>query len=109
MNQRAAGPGLEIPRDKIADFCRRWKITELALFGSALRDDFGPNSDVDMLVTFAPSAEWSLLDHIQMEQELASLLGREVDLVNRRAIDRSENWIRRKEIQRTAQVVYASR
>lgn len=100
---------LDATEQRLADFCRRWQITELALFGSVLRDDFGPDSDVDMLVTFAPSADWSLLDHIRMEEELASLLGRKVDLVSRRAIDRSENWIRRKEIQRTAQVVYASR
>ncbi len=109
MIRRLYADRLQVTDEQLADFCLRWKITELALFGSALRDDFGPNSDVDMLVTFAPSADWSLLDHIQMKQELASLLGREVDLVSRRAIDRSENWIRRREIQRTAQVVYASR
>ena len=55
---------IDIPNEQISDFCRRWKITELSLFGSALRDDFGPNSDVDLLVTFAPDAEWSLLDLI---------------------------------------------
>lgn len=109
MSGRPYTDRLRVTDDQLADFCRRWQITELALFGSVLRDDFGPDSDVDMLVTFAPSADWSLLDHIRMEEELASLLGRKVDLVSRRAIDRSENWIRRKEIQRTAQVVYASR
>lgn len=109
MSSRLYTDRLQVTDEQLADFCLRWKITELALFGSALRDDFGPNSDVDMLVTFAPSADWSLLDHMQMEEELASLLGRKVDLVSRRAVDASENWIRRREIQRTAQVIYASR
>jgi hypothetical protein len=95
--------------DQIADFCHRWKIIELALFGSVLRDDFGPDSDFDMLVTFAADAEWSLLDHFRMEQELEALLRRKVDLVSRRAIERSKNWIRRKEILSTAQTVYVSR
>jgi predicted nucleotidyltransferase len=100
---------LQVTEEQLADFCGRWQISELAIFGSILRDDFGPDSDVDMLVTFAPSADWSLLDHIQMKEELASIIGRDVDLVSKRAIDSSENWIRRKHIQRTAQVVYASR
>jgi len=109
MSSRLYTDRLQVTHEQLADFCLRWKITELALFGSALRDDFGPDSDVDMLVAFAPSADWSLLDHIRMEQELSSLLGREVHLVSRRDIDRSENWVRRREIQRTAQVVHASR
>jgi len=98
-----------IPDGQIADFCRRWKISELSLFGSALREDFSPDSDVDLLVTFAPDAEWSLLDHIQMEEELSVLLNRKVDLVSKRAIERSENWIRRRAILETAQVLYAAR
>ena len=60
---------IEIPKEKIADFCRKWKIVELSLFGSVLRDDFRPDSDVDILVTFSPDAEWSLLDHVAMEEE----------------------------------------
>lgn len=72
-------------------FCCRWAVAELALFGSVLRDDFGPESDIDILVTFLPEAEWSLLDHVQMEMELAELLGRHVDLVTRRAVERSQN------------------
>jgi hypothetical protein len=109
MSLRLYADKLRVTEGQLADFCQRWQITELAFFGSVLRDDFGPDSDVDMLVTFAPSTEWSLLDHVRMQEELAALLGREVDLVSRQAIERSENWIRRKEIQRTAQVVYASR
>ena len=69
----------------MTDFCQRWRIRDLALFGSALRDDFHADSDLDLLVTFGDDAAWSLLDHVQMEQELSVLLGREVDLVSRRA------------------------
>lgn len=90
--------GLEIPEDKLADFCRRWKITELSLFGSALRDDFRPESDVDLLVTFAPGAAWKLDDLLDMKEELESMFGRSVDLVERRLVESSENYIRRKHI-----------
>jgi uncharacterized protein len=100
---------IEIPKDKIADFCQKWKIVELCLFGSVLRDDFRPDSDIDILVTFAPDAEWSLLDHLAMEEELSAIFGRKVDLVSRRAIERSENYIRRKAILETAQPYYATR
>jgi len=81
----------------------------LALFGSVLRDDFGPGSDLDVLVTFEPEADWSLLDHLRMEQELAALLGRKIDLLTKRAVEQSHNWMRRQEILNTAEVVYASR
>jgi predicted nucleotidyltransferase len=96
-------------RDQLADFCRKWKITELSLFGSALREDFGPESDVDVLVTFAPGHRWGLLDAVRMEQEIAELLGRAVDLVSRRAVERSDNWIRRRAILESAEVIYAAR
>lgn len=94
------------PKDKIADFCWRWKINEFALFGSVLRSDFGPESDLDILVTFAPEADWSLFDHIRMQQELTQLLQRKVDLLSRRAVEQSHNEPRRREILDTAQVVY---
>jgi len=100
---------IPIPREKIAEFCGRWKITELALFGSVLRDDFRPDSDVDVLVTFAPEAEWSLFDHVTMEEELSSILDRKVDLVSRRGIERSRNWIRRKAILEAAEPFYVAR
>jgi predicted nucleotidyltransferase len=98
-----------IPREKIAEFCGRWKITELALFGSVVRDDFRPDSDVDVLVTFTPEAEWSLFDHVTMEEELSSILDRKVDLVSRRGIERSRNWIRRKAILEAAEPFYVAR
>ena len=103
------GPRLEIPQQDLVEFCERWKVAELALFGSALRDDFRPDSDIDLLVTFLPEAEWSLLDHGRMEQELASLLGRDVDLVSRWGIEHSRNWIRRKAILESAYPIYGSR
>ncbi len=98
-----------ISHEKLAEFCRRWKVAELALFGSALRSDFTPASDVDLLVTFEPEADWSLLDHVAMEDELSAMLGRKVDLVSRRAIERSTNWIRRKAILETAEPLYVAR
>jgi hypothetical protein len=99
---------IPIERARLEAFCQKWKITELALFGSVLRDDFRLDSDVDVLVSFAPDADWSLLDHSAMEEELAGILGRKVDLVSRRAIERSANRIRRQAILGSAEVVYAA-
>lgn len=93
-----------LPKEKLIDFCVTWQIEELAVFGSILRDDFGPDSDIDLLVTFAPTAEWSLFDHVQMQNELEALIGRGIDLLTRQAIEHSQNWIRRAEILNTAQV-----
>lgn len=98
---------IDLPRQAIATFCRRWKISELSLFGSVLGKDFGAHSDVDVLVTYAPDARWSLLDAVRMEDELTALLGRKVDLVSRRAVERSDNWIRRSAILKSAEVIYA--
>jgi predicted nucleotidyltransferase len=92
---------------EIAAFCKRWKINELALFGSALREDFRAESDLDILVTFAPNADWGLLDHVQMQLELEKIFQRSVDLISKRALERSTNWIRREEILKTAQIVYS--
>lgn len=96
---------IAIDRDKLQAFCQRWRTTEFALFGSVLRDDFGPDSDVDVLVTFAPDTKWSLFDYAAMEEELREILGRHVDLVNRQAVERSSNWLRRQEILQTAERV----
>lgn len=100
---------LNISKEQIDAFCRRWHIVELAFFGSVLRDDFDRDSDVDVLVTFAPEADWGLLDHLRMEQELVELLGRKVDLFSKRAVERSHNRLRRQEILSTAEVVHAPR
>jgi predicted nucleotidyltransferase len=105
-SKRKEGPFVW-PAEQIADLCRRWKIAELSLFGSALRSDFGPNSDIDLLVRFEPEADWSLFDYARIEHELETLLGRKVDLVSRTALERSSNWIRRKQILETSRPLYA--
>ena len=96
------------PMEAIRQFCQRWNIRELALFGSVLRRDVRPDSDVDVLVTFHADAEWGLLAHIQMQQDLATVLGRPVDLVSTRALERSANWGRREAILHTAQVMVST-
>src|SRR5436305_8175152 len=93
-----ASPRIHIPEAEIQSFCRRWQIVELSLFGSVLREDFRPDSDVDVLVTFAPEARPSLFDMVGMQEELEAIFGREVDLVERKAVEQSENYIRRKRI-----------
>lgn len=98
---------IQLPQVQINRFCDRWNIQELALFGSILRDDFRPDSDIDFLVTFRSNADWSLFDHVKMQQELAHILERKVDLVSKKAIERSHNWIRRREILETAKIIYA--
>jgi hypothetical protein len=90
---------------RFADWRQRWKVRGVAVFGSLLRSDFGPSSDVDLLVTFEPDAPWSLIDHEHMEQELADILGRNVDLVSRAGLERSANWIRRDQILGTARSI----
>ena len=99
---------IKIPHEKITNFCRQRNITELALFGSVLRNDFRPESDIDVLVTFAPDAGWSLFDHVTMQDELKVIFGRNVDLVSRRGVERSQNYIRRKAILSSAQVIYVT-
>jgi predicted nucleotidyltransferase len=89
---------IQVPEEEIESFCRRWKIAELSLFGSAVRNELRPDSDVDVLVSFGPDARWSLFDVVRMEEELQEILGRKVDLVERVAVERSENYIRRKSI-----------
>ena len=100
---------LDLGGPEVAAYCRRWKVRELAVFGSALRGDFRPDSDVDVLVTFEPDANWGLLEQTTMESELAALLGRRVDLVSRRAVERSTNWIRRQAILESAETVHVAR
>ena len=94
-----------MPEDRLAEFCRRWQIVEFALFGSAVRDDFGPESDVDVLVTFTPDAPWSLFELVEMQDELKSIFGRDVDLVEEEAL---KNPFRRRAILREKEVIYAA-
>ena len=95
--------------EKMAAFCQKWQLTELALFGSVLRDDFRPDSDIDVMVQFHPDAHprFSTLD--QMEAELKIIFDRDVDLITRQGIESSRNYLRRQEILSSAQVIYATR
>ncbi len=96
---------LGVSSEKLAAFCDKWKIAEMSLFGSVLREDFRPDSDVDVLVSFAPEAKWTLLDFPRMQFELSKILGRQADLVDIKGL---RNPFRRREILATRQVVYAS-
>ena len=98
-------PRIPIPHERIAAFCERWQVREFALFGSILRDDFGPESDVDVLVTLSDDAALSLWDWTEMIDELRELFGRDVDLVERSGL---RNPFRRREILRTMEVVHAT-
>ena len=90
---------IDIDKDQLRDFCRRWKITEFALFGSVTRpEEFRDDSDVDVLVRFAADAPWSLLEWVTMEEELASIFHRPVDLVERVTVEESDNRFRRRSI-----------
>jgi hypothetical protein len=102
-------PRIQFEQRRLEEFCRRWKVTELALFGSALREDFRPDSDIDVLISFRPDADWSLFDRVTMGAELTDIMGRKVDLVSRRGLERSSNWIRRKAILESAEPLYVAR
>lgn len=91
---------------EISTFCQQWQIVEMALFGSVLREDFQVDSDIDILVKFAPNARQGLLTLAKIKHELEMRFGRPVDIAIKQAIETSENWIRRHEILNTAQVIY---
>ena len=93
---------------QLAGFCKRWKVSELSIFGSALRADFSPNSDVDLLVSFTEDANWGMFDLVRMEDELKEIVGRNVDLIEKKAVERSENYIRRRGILEGAEIVFTS-
>jgi predicted nucleotidyltransferase len=97
-----------VPKDRITAFCQKWKITELALFGSVLREDFRPDSDVDVLVTFSQDSDWGVDHLLDMKEELEALFGRAVDLVEKRLVEESRNYIRRKHILSHMEAVYAA-
>jgi len=100
---------IDVPTARLEELCDRWKVAELSLFGSALGERFGPDSDIDLLVSFLPLAEWDLLDLIRMEEDLADLFGRRVDLVTRSSVESSRNPIRRQAILDSLVPVYVSR
>jgi uncharacterized protein len=99
---------LRVDEEKLRALCAAWQVRELSVFGSALRDDFGEGSDVDLLVTFAPGVRWRLRELMDLEDELAALFGRQIDLVEREAVEESPNYIRRRAILSSLETVYAA-
>ncbi len=91
--------------DEIARFCQRWRITEFSLFGSVLRDDYSEDSDIDVIVEFE-SACVPGLEYFETTSELSALLGRPADVVTRSMVERSENYVRRKEVLESAEIIY---
>jgi len=99
---------IKVPKAKIDAFCKRRDIAELAIFGSALRAGFRPDSDVDVLVSFAPDAKVTLFDMVNRQEELKQIFGRDVDLISKRGVENSRNYLRRKAILESAQVIHVS-
>ncbi len=96
---------ITLPQKKIEDFCRKWKISEMAMFGSVLSEDFRPDSDIDVLVSFKSDAEWGLFEFVDMVDELKAIFGRKVDLVEK---DSLRNPFRRQAILAANEVIYAA-
>jgi predicted nucleotidyltransferase len=101
--------GIDLNSEAIRDFCLKWKIRELSVFGSILREDFRPDSDVDFLADYEEGAGWDLFDHMDMEEELAGIVGRDVDLLTKYSVETSQNRFYKKEILSTAEPVFAPR
>lgn len=98
-------PNVKLDREALAEFCRKWRVRELSLFGSAVRDDFGPESDLDFLVSFDPGTPLDIDWLLDMKEELERLFGHPVDLVEKEAL---RNPWRKREILRTYEVIYAT-
>ena len=99
---------VEVPSEQIVAFCERWSIKKLALFGSVLRDDFGPDIDIDVLAEFGVEARHTLFDVDRMEEELKDIFGWKVGLVSWHAVERSPNYLRRRAILQSAELAYGS-
>lgn len=100
--------GIQLDTPAVREFCQKWKIRSLEVFGSILRDDFRPESDIDFLVVHEPGADWDLFDHFRMEDELAEIVGRRVDLLDREVVETSRNRFRKRDILSTVEAVYAA-
>jgi hypothetical protein len=97
---------IELPMKRIEEFCRKYGVEEFSLFGSALRDDFGPASDVDVMISLKPGQTMTAAKFLDMRDELSALFGgREIDLIQKRLL---KNPFRRHEILKTRQVLYAA-
>ena len=101
---------IDLPMLEIERFCQKWNLTELALFGSVLRDDFRPaDSDIDVMVQYCPESVPSFYDLDCMEAELQLIFGREIDVITRPSVENSRNYLRRREILSSAKIIYESR
>jgi len=93
-------------KKKVEQFCKRWNVKELQVFGSVLRNDFSPVSDIDIVVDFLPGSLYTLLHLAKMEEELERIFNRRIDLITRRSLDQSRNYIRKRSILETMEPVY---
>lgn len=109
QSQEGITTAIDLPLEQIQAFCQKWQVTEFALFGSVLRDDFRADSDIDVMVVFSSAAHPTLFDLSDMEDELKQLFQRDVDLVTRKGIETSRNYLRRQAILSSTQVIYESR
>ncbi|OCQ91236.1 DNA polymerase subunit beta [Nostoc sp. MBR 210] len=100
---------IPLPMDAIENFCQRWQIAELSVFGSILRDDFNADSDIDFLYILKPNIQWRLVDLLSAEEELEKMLGRKIDLVKKSSVEQSHNWLRKQNILSSSQVIYDSK
>ena len=105
-NKQRTQQRLGVSPSILREFCQQNKITELSVFGSILREDFNLHSDMDLLVKFDPNAHISLMDMIKIENELKIFLKRNIDLVSKKAIENSKNWIRRQNILNNTEIIY---
>lgn len=96
---------ITLPQKQIEEFCLKWQISEMALFGSVLSEDFRPNSDIDVLVTFKDNDQWGLFDFVDMIDELKAIFGRRIDLVEK---DSLRNPFRKRTILAANEVIYAA-
>ena len=96
---------IALPQKSIEGFCLKWKVAEMSLFGSVISKNFRSDSDVDVLVSFKDNAGWSLFDFVDMIDELKTILGRNVDLVEK---DSLKNPFRRQSILSANEVIYAA-
>jgi predicted nucleotidyltransferase len=102
-------PEIDLPMEKIAEFCDRWQVVEFSLFGSVLRDDFRPDSDIDVMVQFHPNAHPTFTTLDQMEENLRQIFSRDIDLITRQGVETTRNYLRRQEILSSAHTIYVAR
>jgi predicted nucleotidyltransferase len=101
--------GINLGSEEVRRFCQRWKVSKLSVFGSVLRQDFRADSDVDFLVEFEEDEDWDLFDDLQMQDELSTIIGRESNILTRRAVESAQNPLLRHNILNTAETVCAAR